>query len=251
MRTVCIIGFCLFAFTACKTEKVDDSKVLAISWYYPQSDYQRWVNTQDSSYSFVELYTLEPSKIDSVLESVDGIILTGGPDIQPRHYGTVDSLSVCGEPNTLRDSIELLSSEFAKERGTPILGVCRGMQIMNVSLGGNLYLDIPSDLNSDAHKVDETDAEHFVYGTSERFKTVFGVGSGWTNSNHHQSLRVIGAGLEVDGMSIDSVIEAISLADSLSHPFFKAVQWHPERMERDSPMAANVLREFLKAVNNE
>lgn len=251
MKTTWIIALCLLILTGCNTEQIDDSKSIAISWYYPNSDYQDWVRSQDSSFVFVELYSLKPTQIDSALNAVDGIILTGGPDVQPKYFGTVDSLALCGKPNALRDSIELLSAEYAIENKKPILGVCRGMQVMNISLGGDLYLDIPSQLNSSSHKVDGTDAKHFVYAVSDRFHSTFSSDSGWTNSNHHQALKNIGTGLEIDGITKDSVVEAVSLADSLNHPFFRAVQWHPERMERESAMAANILAEFLKAVGDE
>ena len=183
-----VLPFFLFS---CNEQKQEAPSRYAISWFYPNNDYQHWVRTQDSSAQFIELYSQSYEDLDSILSTCNGLILTGGSDIAPDRFGALDSLAVCGKPNLRRDSVELKALEYVKRSGMPTLGVCRGMQMINVSFGGDLILDIPSTVGSHQHMQKGGDAHHVVYVTPS-VRTPFGLDSAETNSNHHQAIATIG-----------------------------------------------------------
>jgi putative glutamine amidotransferase len=226
----------------------DQTKLIAISWYYPNADYQRWVSGQDSSFRFIELYPQPYDKLDSILSTCDGLILSGGSDIEPVRYGVVDSLAQCGKVNPRRDSVEWAAVHIALKTGIPTLGVCRGMQMMNVALGGSLVLDLPDQGTNIIHQVEGSDAMHPVYAAPALVR-ITKTSSAVTNSNHHQAIDVLARELESLAWTEDSVIEGLRHRDTLQHPFFMGVQWHPERMDPNSPFATPLLEAFLNAAN--
>ena len=239
--------FLLFGLS-CSIQK-EEKNIIAISWYYPNNDYQNWVSSVDTQFQFVELYSVHYDSIVPILERASGLILTGGPDISAIQLGIADSLSLCGKPNPKRDSVELLAASFALSNDIPTLGVCRGLQILNTASSGSLILDIPSYVNSNIHQKPDTDAEHYVYAASDFFTLKFGLDSGWTNSNHHQAIKKLGKGWIIDAITKDSIIEAIHYSDTIAHPFLRAVQWHPERMPRESAMSKNLIVDFISHIN--
>lgn len=238
-----VLPFFLFS---CNEQKQEAPSRYAISWFYPNNDYQHWVRTQDSSAQFIELYSQSYEDLDSILSTCNGLILTGGSDIAPDRFGALDSLAVCGKPNLRRDSVELKALEYVKRSGMPTLGVCRGMQMINVSFGGDLILDIPSTVGSHQHMQKGGDAHHVVYVTPS-VRTPFGLDSAETNSNHHQAIATLGSGLQPVAWTSDSIIEAIHHTEATAFPFLWGVQWHPERMDSDAPMSNDILSSFIKA----
>ena len=119
------------------------------------------------------------------------------------------------------------------------------MQLLNVAKGGSLIIDIPSERNSTIHQQEEGDAHHMVNNHPWLANLLEG-DSGMVNSNHHQAIDALAAGFKVLAYAPDSIIESFYWEDTNVHPFVLGVQWHPERMERDDPMAANVARVFVK-----
>jgi len=237
------------ACTAAQKDRTTASEkgapLMAVSWYYPNNDYQRWIHSSDSSWNFVELYEQAFKDLDSVLEASSGLILTGGSDIAPDRYGERDSLGRCGAPNLRRDSFELYAYRKAKELRLPILAICRGMQIMNVAEGGDLYVDLPTQQQTFLHQKKDSDAVHTVFFEDDRFKRFFGRDSLITNSNHHQAIQTVGNDLVVAAVARDSVFEAVYHRNRKEFPFLIGVQWHPERMDRQAPGASPLLDSFL------
>ncbi|MCB9187002.1 MAG: gamma-glutamyl-gamma-aminobutyrate hydrolase family protein [Flavobacteriales bacterium] len=226
-------------------EKPADSREILISMYYPNNDYQRWLLHFDSTLTFYQAYGMSSDSLEVVLKQIDGIILTGGKDIHPSLSGKDSLIAQCGPIDEYRDSLELALVSHAFEQKIPLFGGCRGMQLLNVAKGGSLIIDIPTTRNSNIHKQQEGDAHHMVY-CHPWLANILEQDSGSVNSNHHQAVDRLAEGFKVMAVAQDSIVEAFYWEDKSSHPFVLGVQWHPERMERDDPMAANLARIFIK-----
>lgn len=156
----------------------------------------------------------------------DGFLFVGGPDVEPGYYGQ-ERLEVCAESCEARDIMDIKLMRAALKTGKPILGVCRGLQVLNVVLGGTLYQDLPSQYDSNlAHGMEppynrDVHGVQVVEGTPlAQLKPVVEV-----NSRHHQAIDRLAPGLEVMARAVDGVIEAVYMPD---RKFVWAVQWHPE-----------------------
>jgi putative glutamine amidotransferase len=166
---------------------------------------------------------------DVVLDMLDGLILAGGADVDPQSYGAER------EPQTMhtvpeRDDFELALARRAIERDIPFLGICRGMQVMNIAQGGTLIQDLPTALGHDHHcrapgSFDGADHPVQLLGGSHAAKAAGGERAA-TLSHHHQGIAELGEDLVVSGWSeIDELPEAIEVPDKR---FAVGVQWHPE-----------------------
>lgn len=181
-----------------------------------------------------------------LLERVEGLVLTGGADIDPKHYG-----QAARHPDRLAPR-ERTTSDFAyvreaKDRGMAALGICLGAQTLNVAFGGSLLQHIPEDVPGALEHEDEPEGvspDHPIRiepGTI--LARALGVDSATVNSYHHQGIGEVAAGFRVAARSPDGIIEAIERTD---HPFFIGVHWHPERMP-ESEMTRRLLRAFVDA----
>ena len=189
--------------------------------------------------------------VEEILDALDGLILSGGPDVEPARYGdsAVHPATYGIDPE--RDQFELDLFAGALRRGMPAFGICRGIQVINVALGGTLIQDVASDHPGAAdvgHRQHERGLEDFAVGhrvttTEPELLPIFeDVGLG-VNSFHHQAIRDLAPGLVPVAYSPDGLIEAVTLADD-SDVF--GVQWHPELMfEAD----AAHLRPFQRLVS--
>jgi putative glutamine amidotransferase len=167
-------------------------------------------------------------EVPEALEIVDALILPGGGDVDPAHYGGVRHEANYGI-STERDGFEMKLARAAIARGDlPILCICRGMQLVNVALGGDLIQHIPDHFgNGVAHR--HPDLKHVQHpvdiAADSRIGRLLGVSSLTVHSVHHQAVGRLGQGLRAVAWSPDGVVEAI---ESETHPFLIAVQWHPE-----------------------
>jgi len=179
----------------------------------------------------------DPGLIAEYLEAVNGLLFPGGGDVAPAYYGEPQDKR-CQEPDRERDFFEIHLARAALERRTPILGVCRGLQVLNVVAGGTLYQDLscrPGTLPQHAASREERRKPiHLVRilpGT--RLHTIMGISESKVTSTHHQFVKDLAPGYRITAESpADSVVEGI---EDPSHPFLVAVQWHPERMYQDHP----------------
>jgi putative glutamine amidotransferase len=180
---------------------------------------------------------------ETALLTVDALVLTGGADIDPKRYGRPEAAGVATTyPG--RDDVEwtILTAAFA--RRLPILAICRGMQLFNVYRGGTLIPDLP---DAEAHQLND-DARHPIViegGTS--LALLAGSLEGEVTSAHHQAVGELGRGLAVSARHPDGTIEAIEWMSPMRKPWLAAVQWHPERMGPDEPLAQALFRGFLQA----
>ena len=170
----------------------------------------------------------------AILDSVSGLVLTGGEDVDPARYGEKRHEKV-RSINAARDATEAALVEEAKARGKPVLAICRGIQILNVALGGTLVQDIPSQLDTRiAHDEDSPrNSRSHEISIEPRSLIAKAVGTErcTVNSFHHQSVKRVADGLRVTARSPDGVIEGL---ESIDDWWVLAVQWHPEEMT-DSP----------------
>lgn len=182
--------------------------------------------------------------IERYAREFDGFLFTGGDDVYPPIYGE-EKLDCCGDVETERDEYEIkLLGEIIK-LDKPVFGICRGIQIMNVALGGTLWQDITTQLlggKSHAYK-DENCRPAHVVKTSGFVSTLAGADEIVTNSYHHQSLKKLGEGFEACAVSCDGIIEA---AEHTSLRYYKAVQWHPEM--NPTELSYRLAGDFLSAV---
>jgi putative glutamine amidotransferase len=176
---------------------------------------------------------------DAVLDRVDALILTGGSDVDPALYGAAS------HPETKdtwpeRDRFELALAHGALERGTPVLGICRGMQILNLALGGTLVQHLPDLLGHGDHRhTPGAFADHEVrLEPGSLAAAAAGAERVTVKSHHHQGVDELGEGLAVTGWSVpDELVEAIEVRD---HPFALGVLWHPEEDDRSRIVEALV-----------
>jgi putative glutamine amidotransferase len=181
---------------------------------------------------------LAEEDLDRIREKLDGLVLSGGGDMDPKRYGGPSHSSV-GEIDADRDRVELyLARQFAGSR-RPLLGICRGLQVLNVALGGTLHADItaqrPGSIAHDLWPGRGYDHAHHVVRIEEetRLAEILGEPMVEVNSLHHQGIRDLAPGLIPAAYASDGLIEAFELPD---HPFGLAVQWHPERLAGDRAM---------------
>jgi putative glutamine amidotransferase len=169
------------------------------------------------------------------LDGVDGLVLTGGGDIDPAWYNS-DRSPLLDPPNRERDLFELALFAAARQRELPILGICRGIQLINVALGGTLYQDLPSERPGpvDHNRAGaRTDRSHAIRLAPESLAAeALGATSLRVNSFHHQGIRELASGLVATGWSEDDLVEAVEGTEG--QPWMLAVQWHPEEMHADA-----------------
>ncbi len=179
----------------------------------------------------------------------DGLVLSGGGDMHPKFFGREDLLPLCKDVNEERDAFELDVLLRARERQMPVLGICRGAQVLNVGLGGTLIPDIEKAGFVDHRTGDAVQRLHPVrIAEGSRLHAITGVLGGDANTYHHQAVDRPGHGLRVSARSHDGVVEAVEPVDPAG-PLILGVQWHPERFrDPQSPFAAPLLQEFLRAV---
>ncbi len=164
-----------------------------------------------------------------LLDVLDGLVLTGGEDVDPAHYGHARHPAI-GEVDPQRDAFELGMFLEARQRGLPVLAICRGIQLVNVALGGTLWQDLPSEKPAALLHRAPTDRDvrtHRVdIAPGSRLATVLGTTSCDVNSFHHQSIRDLAPGLLVTATAPDGEIEGVE--SPAGDPWLLAVQWHPE-----------------------
>ncbi|MFV0345922.1 MAG: gamma-glutamyl-gamma-aminobutyrate hydrolase family protein [Bacteroidales bacterium] len=188
--------------------------------------------------------------IDAYLDSIDGLILSGGVDIHPFHFGE-EMKPLSGSVNNERDIFEIKLTKRAIDKGLPILAICRGMQLINVIYGGTLYQDLSYYENSSLKHRSVGDASipvHYVeiLDKNSISYSIWGRESIEVNSIHHQVVDVVGDGLKVVGQASDGVIEILEDPD---YPFLLAVQFHPELMtSRGNSDMIRLFQAFVDAI---
>jgi len=168
------------------------------------------------------------------LEGCEGLLLTGGEDVDPAHYGEEPSQAL-GSVDRERDRFELALFRAARAARLPVLGICRGIQLINVALGGTLYQDLPSErpgpIDHDPATPRGARTHHVRLASGSRAARALGVDRLVPNSFHHQAVKDLAPALIATGWSDDGVIEAVE--GRPGDAWLLAVQWHPEEMHED------------------
>lgn len=218
-------------------------------------NYLNWFDENDLGETF-ELVTLsfEKNNLEEI-HQCDGFVLTGGVDIHPSFYN--GKLNYPNQPDQFqaaRDKFESTIYWYAKQHQLPILGICRGMQLVNVLEGGKMVQDLGTEKNQ-VHRKNEKDKNHLVrIEKNSMLHSITFVQNGEVNSAHHQCIDVhhIPDSLRAVATAADATIEAIEYKNPSDQGFMLCVQWHPERMEEKetNPLSINIKRAFLNAINN-
>jgi putative glutamine amidotransferase len=171
---------------------------------------------------------LEPGMAADVLRASDGLVLTGGEDVAPDRYGAAPHPAL-GEVDPARDAVEIALIHEARAQGKPILAICRGIQILNVALGGTLYQDLPSERPGPVDHRDPDGRHSVQIAPGSLLAETVGATAIHANSRHHQAIRDLAAPLRITARADDGVIEAVEFVrPPPGEPWMLAVQWHPE-----------------------
>jgi len=236
--------------------KIKPSIKLAISKAHGSSGYEqykKWIKHHDSTIIIYDLYDLTMDSAAKVLNIVDGLIISGGPDVNPARYNEDSLAYICEIPDNYRDSLEFQSIDIAYSKQLPILGICRGHQILNVYFGGSLIADIPSKhgtsvthrckADSCIHNINiVVDNDNLSYLKNDSLRV---------NSYHHQAINRLAKPLVIVAIANDSIIESTCFNDSINYPtFFLTVQFHPEHMI-DTKVSNSIARAFILSIEKQ
>ena len=223
---------------------------LPASWVMNQRYFQAAVNAGAVPW-MIPLLDSDPATLRAIYERLDGILLPGGVDLDPAAFGE-QRLPCCGNVDPARDRVELLLTRWAVEDGKPVLGLCRGLQVINVALGGTLYQDLatqlPQAIKHDyfpTHGYDRDYLAHEVALTGgTRLRTALGRPVVGVNSMHHQGIKALGGRLVSTATAPDGLIEAV---EGEGAAFLIGVQWHPEVFEPADRGTQHLFHEFIEA----
>lgn len=186
---------------------------------------------------------------ESAIENCDGLVLTGGGDVAPELYGDWPDETV--HVDSARDGVEFKLIDLAMKKSLPVLGICRGLQVLNVYFGGTLVLDLEKYYGRKHSAISEDEDRYHGVRLIEGsyLKNFIRQETGKVNSAHHQAADRIGSGLRVAARAEDGTVEAIEGNDDLPSRIV-SVQWHPERIQFDDPFARGVLDLFGSCLSN-
>lgn len=236
---------------ACSAEKTkDDVLTIAVSKERAKEhQYGAWLGATGIKIKVVNLLGLTPALAADTLAYCDALLLSGGADVHPAMYGKEADTARCGFIDNERDAYELAAYKKARETGMPVLGICRGLQYINIMEGGTLFIDLPTDKNTgNLHRIGDEDwSEHQVQIVEgSMLAGIISNNEAMVASNHHQGIEHLAPTLRAIAYSEDSLVEAFEtkLNDGT---FLMAVQWHPEWVEHSNPFSKAIAMLYLDA----
>ena len=192
-------------------------------------------------------FTQDKDELTVAYGLCDGILFTGGHDVNPTIYGQVIS-DKCGMACETRDVMEGFLLDLCISDNKPLLGICRGIQFINAYLGGTLYQDLPTEYKSDVEHHMKPPYDNVIHNIDVRGNTklanIIGAGIHGVNSYHHQAIKELADGLEAMAISEDGLVESIAIKNQ---KFAIAVQWHPEFSYDSSDDSKKIMKAFVDA----
>lgn len=216
------------------------------------ANYPLWIKGGDAG---IEILRLTPDNPDALARCA-GIVLSGGVDTHPKFYNNprIDYPNAPDSLDEARDAFEMQVFEWSQAHKLPLLAICRGMQLVNICLGGTLIQDLEEHHKSNHRKQNGRDGVHALLIEKGSFLHTLGQNSlDQVNTAHHQGLDRVAADLVVTAWSKDGVPEAVERKATYQQPFFLGVQWHPERLGLQHPehvFTQNIRHAFLTAARN-
>ena len=207
--------------------------------------YTDWLESTGIKYKILDY---KENNFDDIKEC-SSLLLTGGDDIFPEFYNDWEEGRNRSKFVPERDGFEFKLLDYALKNSMPILGICRGMQLINCRLNGSLISDIETIRGKNHRKIsDSQDREHEVNVLENSLLyEIIQNKRGKINSSHHQAVDRLGEGLVITAKADDGIIEAFEWSERESKPFFLGIQWHPERMpDKESPFTKKILLRFKK-----
>ncbi|MGB9665037.1 MAG: gamma-glutamyl-gamma-aminobutyrate hydrolase family protein [Ignavibacteria bacterium] len=222
---------------------------IGLSYYGKKiQNYFDWLKSYSDEIEIVKL--CHSSNLPEDLVKCSGLLLPGGVDIDPENYFQKnEGLSKINDESKVRDRFERELIDVALKNKLPILGICRGFQLVNIHLGGTLFQDIKNHRNSEG----EEDLIHKVKVNQEsKLFEIVNSDEGFVNSSHHQAIDKISDELIATAYSDDGIVEALEWKDKSNKSPLLLVQWHPERMKdkNENPFSTGVLNWFIKCQIN-
>jgi putative glutamine amidotransferase len=204
----------------------------------------------------VPLLAEDEATLHAIYDRLDGIFLTGGVDVDPAQYGE-ERLPLCGQTDPARDATEVMLVRWALADHKPVLGVCRGLQVINVAAGGDLYQDVtaqhPQALKHDYFPLPGSGntRDRLVHDVrvlpGSRLGTILGAEQAAVNSMHHQGVKHLAPRLTASAFAPDGLIEG---AEGTNGQFLVGVQWHPEELADSHPEMRRLFTTFLTAASD-
>lgn len=186
--------------------------------------------------------------LDEYIDLCDGFVFIGGNDISPYLYNE-DKIKECGKIYPEIDSISISLIKKIYDKNKPLLGICRGMQLMNVALGGSLYQDIYKFIDTEIDHNPKNSSWNFAHKVINKkdsiFYDIYKKDEIYVNSLHHQAINKLSLNLDIGQISEDNVIEAVY---SSKKRFFVGVQWHPEKLKADSLETLKLFDKFIENI---
>jgi len=213
---------------------------------YTVRDYSEAVTESGGAPILIPLLRDEGA-LERILSSLDGLLLSGGADIDPRYYNE-DPCPNLGEIDSAKDAVESKLVKMALDRDMPILGICRGVQAINVMGGGTLHQDIPSQVPGSIKHNQGADprfpSHQIKVEPGSRMFKIMECDTIWVSSHHHQAVKDVAPGYVATARASDGVIEGI---ESMAHRFVIGVQWHPERTFHTDGPSRSIFRAFIES----
>jgi len=213
--------------------------------------YGKWLKSMDTLVQIYDLYPVGKDSAIEILKNCDALLVSGGADVHPNNYGEDFDSSRCESTDRYRDSLELSAIDYAVRHKMPVLGICRGEQILNVYFGGSLFQDIPTDRPDNiGHRRSPIDSNfHAVFLSDTTENLLYKICHSeheMVNSAHHQAIKDLGDRLKILAYAEDSIPESISWKNPQGQGFLLGVQWHPEWLDKSNSFSYPIGKRFLE-----